>query len=329
MVDSLRLRWPNSALRRAAGKSGGRGMRARGRAILRMADARGGPGRRGSAGRAKGEADAPEAGRPSAILVGGLSTGLALLDTWVGGEGIRARRLRLRPLRAGGAVRRGRGGGVADRRAPRVGGGQQGGAARGPDAVGLAMGEAWQAPPAEALDDLAAAIQDQFEAWLLTPAEADIAGLLLLKGGASGISPRCGAPRKRRSASRRKASTASRVSPAGASSPPTSSKSPFEARRLRGRPIVSGGRFGLRRWLVGGPARRADDPVVVPRPLSGLGAAARGCDRRRAWWSAWVRRRLCRTQSTQVGVEVALEPELGPLEVALQRPVAGRRHGGG
>ena len=43
----------------------------------------------------------------------------------------------------------------------------------------VAVGEAWRAGNRAALDDLAAAIQEQFDAWSLTPAEGDIAGLLL------------------------------------------------------------------------------------------------------------------------------------------------------
>jgi DNA-binding CsgD family transcriptional regulator len=43
----------------------------------------------------------------------------------------------------------------------------------------VALGEVWAADNPEALDDLGAAIERQFEAWSLTPAEADIAGLIL------------------------------------------------------------------------------------------------------------------------------------------------------
>jgi DNA-binding CsgD family transcriptional regulator len=43
----------------------------------------------------------------------------------------------------------------------------------------VALGEVWAAGNREALDDLGAAIERQFEAWSLTPAEADIAGLIL------------------------------------------------------------------------------------------------------------------------------------------------------
>ena len=43
----------------------------------------------------------------------------------------------------------------------------------------IALGEGWAAGNREALDDLSAAIGRQFEAWSLTSAEADIAGLLL------------------------------------------------------------------------------------------------------------------------------------------------------
>ena len=43
----------------------------------------------------------------------------------------------------------------------------------------VAMGEAWRAESRAALDDLSAAIQRQFDTWGLTPAEADIAGLML------------------------------------------------------------------------------------------------------------------------------------------------------
>ena len=43
----------------------------------------------------------------------------------------------------------------------------------------VALGEAWRAESSAALDDLSAAILRQFGAWSLTPAEADIAGLML------------------------------------------------------------------------------------------------------------------------------------------------------
>ena len=43
----------------------------------------------------------------------------------------------------------------------------------------MALGEAWRADNRTELDDLAEAIQRQFGVWALTPAEADIAGLLL------------------------------------------------------------------------------------------------------------------------------------------------------
>ena len=43
----------------------------------------------------------------------------------------------------------------------------------------VALGEDWRAASQAALDDLAAAIQRQFDAWALTRAEADIAGLML------------------------------------------------------------------------------------------------------------------------------------------------------
>ena len=110
-------------------------------------------------------------------LAAGLSVGLALLDLWVGGEGFEAAdfafdvferlvlfgavsvvawlTVEMRDLRLGQA------------------------AMREDLARAAAMGEAWRAGNAEALDDLAAAIEAQFDAWSLTPAEADIAGLLL------------------------------------------------------------------------------------------------------------------------------------------------------
>ena len=43
----------------------------------------------------------------------------------------------------------------------------------------VALGEVWRASNRAALDDLAAAIRQQFDLWSLTPAEADIAGLML------------------------------------------------------------------------------------------------------------------------------------------------------
>ena len=43
----------------------------------------------------------------------------------------------------------------------------------------VAMGEGWRADNSAPLDHLAVAIESQFDAWSLTPAEADIAGLLL------------------------------------------------------------------------------------------------------------------------------------------------------
>jgi DNA-binding CsgD family transcriptional regulator len=43
----------------------------------------------------------------------------------------------------------------------------------------VALGEAWAADNRESLDDLALAIRRQFDDWSLTPAEADIAGLIL------------------------------------------------------------------------------------------------------------------------------------------------------
>jgi DNA-binding CsgD family transcriptional regulator len=43
----------------------------------------------------------------------------------------------------------------------------------------VALGEDWRAASRAALDDLGAAIQRQFDAWALTRAEADIAGLML------------------------------------------------------------------------------------------------------------------------------------------------------
>ncbi len=43
----------------------------------------------------------------------------------------------------------------------------------------VARGADWRGANGRALNDLAGAIRDQFEAWGLTPAEADIAGLML------------------------------------------------------------------------------------------------------------------------------------------------------
>ena len=112
-----------------------------------------------------------------AILVGGLSTGLALLDTWVGGEAFEPGDFAFdvferAVLFAAVAAVAWLTVGLRELRGEQA-------ALREDLARAVAMGEAWRAGNAEALDDLAAAIQDQFEAWLLTPAEADIAGLLL------------------------------------------------------------------------------------------------------------------------------------------------------
>jgi DNA-binding CsgD family transcriptional regulator len=46
-------------------------------------------------------------------------------------------------------------------------------------ALAVALGEDWRSASQSTLDDLAAAIHRQFDAWGLTPAEADIAGLML------------------------------------------------------------------------------------------------------------------------------------------------------
>jgi DNA-binding CsgD family transcriptional regulator len=110
-------------------------------------------------------------------LVAGLSVGLALLDLWVGGERFEAadfafdvfeRALLFAAVSAVAWV-------TVDLRELR---GEQA-ALRADLARAVALGEAWRAGNRAALDDLAAAIRDQFEAWSLTPAEADIAGLLL------------------------------------------------------------------------------------------------------------------------------------------------------
>jgi DNA-binding CsgD family transcriptional regulator len=111
------------------------------------------------------------------VAVVGLSIGLAWLDLWTGGEAFEpadfafdvAERailfasvsavawltVQLRDLRMAQA------------------------AMRGDLARAVAMGEAWRRGNSEALDDVAAAIQQQFTDWALTPAEADIAGLIL------------------------------------------------------------------------------------------------------------------------------------------------------
>jgi DNA-binding CsgD family transcriptional regulator len=110
-------------------------------------------------------------------LVAGLSLGLALLDLWVGGEPFDAadfafdvfeRAVLFAAVSAVAWV-------TVDLRELR---GEQA-AMREDLARAIALGEAWRAGNSAALDDLAAAIREQFEAWSLTPAEADIAGLLL------------------------------------------------------------------------------------------------------------------------------------------------------
>jgi len=112
-----------------------------------------------------------------AVVVLGLSVGLALLDLWAGGEAFElgdfafdvAERSLLLAAAAGVAWL------AAGLRAVR----EEQAALRGDVARAVALGEAWRAGNSAALDDLAAAIQAQFDAWSLTPAEADIAGLLL------------------------------------------------------------------------------------------------------------------------------------------------------
>ena len=110
-------------------------------------------------------------------LVAGLSVGLALLDLWVGGETFEAadfafdvfeRAVLFAAVSAVAWV-------TVELRDLR---GEQA-AIREDLARAVALGEAWRSGNAAALDDLAAAIQDQFDAWSLTPAEVDIAGLLL------------------------------------------------------------------------------------------------------------------------------------------------------
>jgi len=112
-----------------------------------------------------------------ATVVGGLSVGLALLDMWIGDEGFEAADFAFDVFER--AVLFGAVSVVAwltvEMRDLR---GEQA-AMREDLARAVAMGEAWRAGNAEALDDLAAAIQQQFDAWSLTPAEADVAGLLL------------------------------------------------------------------------------------------------------------------------------------------------------
>ena len=112
-----------------------------------------------------------------AAVVGGLSVGLALLDMWVGGEAFEAadfafdvfeRALLFAAVAAVAWLTAG----LRELRGEQA-------ALREDLARAVALGEAWRAGNSAALDDLAAAIQEQFDDWSLTPAEADIAGLLL------------------------------------------------------------------------------------------------------------------------------------------------------
>jgi DNA-binding CsgD family transcriptional regulator len=109
--------------------------------------------------------------------VAGLSVGLALLDLWVGGEAFEVADFAFdvferAVLFAAVAV-------VAWMTVELRGLRGEQAAMREDLARAVAQGEAWRAGNAAALDDLAEAIQEQFDAWALTPAETDIAGLLL------------------------------------------------------------------------------------------------------------------------------------------------------
>jgi DNA-binding NarL/FixJ family response regulator len=106
-----------------------------------------------------------------------LAVGLAILDVAVEGEGFAAADFGLevldRMLTVGAMVA------VAwitfglrDVRAEQV-------ALRADIDRAVALGEEWRAASRATLDDLGAAIRRQFDAWGLTPAEADIAGLML------------------------------------------------------------------------------------------------------------------------------------------------------
>jgi DNA-binding CsgD family transcriptional regulator len=112
-----------------------------------------------------------------AAVAAGLSVGLAFIDTWLEGEGFDPADFAVDVVEQAllfGAVTV-----IAwlavEMREVR---GEQ--AALREDLVrAAALGAAWRTGNAAAIDDLAAAIRDQFAAWALTPAEADIAGLLL------------------------------------------------------------------------------------------------------------------------------------------------------
>ena len=112
-----------------------------------------------------------------AAVVGGLSVGLALLDMWFGDEAFEAadfafdvfeRALLFAAVSAVAWVTVG----LRELRDAQA-------ALREDLARAVALGEAWRAGNGAALEDVAAAIQEQFDDWSLTPAEADIAGLLL------------------------------------------------------------------------------------------------------------------------------------------------------
>ena len=112
-----------------------------------------------------------------AAVVGGLSVGLALLDMWVGGEAFEAADFAFdvferAVLFAAVAAVAWLTAGLRELRDEQA-------ALREDLARAVALGEAWRAGNSAALDDVAAAIQEQFDDWSLTPAEADIAGLLL------------------------------------------------------------------------------------------------------------------------------------------------------
>ena len=110
-------------------------------------------------------------------LVAALSVGLALLDQWVGGEAFEAADFAFdvferAVLFAAVAAVAWLTVGLRELRDAQA-------ALREDLARAVALGEAWRAGNSAALDDVAAAIQEQFDDWSLTPAEADIAGLLL------------------------------------------------------------------------------------------------------------------------------------------------------
>ena len=110
-------------------------------------------------------------------LVAGASVGLALVDQWIDGDGFDTADFALdvverAVLFAAVVAVAWLTGGLRELREEQA-------ALREDWTRAVAMGEGWRADNSAPLDHLAVAIESQFDAWSLTPAEADIAGLLL------------------------------------------------------------------------------------------------------------------------------------------------------